>query len=193
MHFKHKGYFGVVLIYTITTIALPLVSRCEPTASSFQSNSPPDDSKGHLTTESSSSHSSGPDVGERLDLGSRRAEDLLNSDDLHSRKEKPSSIPEEKPEKRLRPKMASSSGPTGVSDRHNPRQAEDEPVYSYGDCREGKIKHVVYGKFVIAGQLEPNVPTLDYQSESSASGKPLSRTHLTPGSSSLCLRFTLLL
>lgn len=164
MHFKHKGYFGVVLIYTITTIALPLVSRCEPTASSFQSNSPPDDSKGHITTESSSSHSSGPDVGERL----------LNSDDLHSRKEKPSSSPEEKPEKRLRPRMASSSGPTGVSDRHNPRQAEDEPVYSYGRCREGKIKHVVYGKFVIAGQLEPNVPTLDYQSESSASGKPLS-------------------
>uniref|UniRef100_A0A3P9B9I4 Uncharacterized LOC101474050 n=2 Tax=Maylandia zebra TaxID=106582 RepID=A0A3P9B9I4_9CICH len=179
MHFKHKGYFGVVLIYTITTIALPLVSRCEPTASSFQSNSPPDDSKGHLTTESSSSHSSGPDVGERLDLGSRRAEDLLNSDDLHSRKEKPSSSPEEKPEKRLRPKMASSSGPTGVSDRHNPRQAEDEPVYSYGDCREGKIKHVVYGKFVIAGQLEPNVPTLDYQSESSASVRSLgSQTRL---------------
>lgn len=174
MHFKHKGYFGVVLIYTITTIALPLVSRCEPTASSFQSNSPPDDSKGHLTTESSSSHSSSPDVGERLNLGSRRAEDLLNSDDLHSRKEKPSSSPEEKPEKRLRPRMASSSGPKGVSDRHNPRQAEDEPVYSYGDCREGKIKHVVYGKFVIAGQLEPNLPTLDYQSDSSASGKLLS-------------------
>ncbi|XP_035766694.1 uncharacterized protein LOC102784461 [Neolamprologus brichardi] len=179
MHLKHKGYFGVVLIYTITTIALPLVSRCEPTASSFQSNSPPDDSKGHLTTESSSSHSSGPDVGERLDLGSRRAEDLLNSDDLHSRKEKPSSSPEEKPEKRLRPRMASSSGPTGVSGRHNPRQAEDEPVYSYGDCREGKIKHVVYGKFVIAGQLEPNVPTLDYQSDSSASVRSLgSQTRL---------------
>ncbi|XP_030591315.1 uncharacterized protein LOC115784289 [Archocentrus centrarchus] len=147
MHLKQKGYsFGVVLIYTITTIALP-VSRCEPTVSSFRQKSHPpplDDSKSVLTTESSP-HPSRPEVGERPHLASRRGEgdesDLLNSE--------------------------------GVRDRHKPRQAEAEPVHKYRNCRDGKIKRVVHGKFFIPGHLERNVPTLGYQSDSSISVRSL--------------------
>lgn len=163
MHLKQKGYsFGVVLIYTITTIALASVSRCEPTAS-----------RSVLTTESST-RASRPEAGEPPHLSSRREEEeesaLLNSEGLFNGEGKAVGTPEGRSEEILRARMASSS-PAGVRDRHKPRQAEDELVHSYGNCREGKIKRVIHGKFFITGHLERNVPTHGYQLDSSASGK----------------------
>ncbi|XP_018523228.1 uncharacterized protein LOC108877618 isoform X2 [Lates calcarifer] len=180
MHLKQNGYcFGVLLTYTITIITLPSVSWCEPFYSS-QPNShlaPRHVTDSVLTTKGLAYPFSREDSKQQhLDSkqGQLESRNLPVFDHLENGDGTQAKTFGGRPEQRLRPRMASSSNDESLKNRHKLKQTEGEWMYSSRkssneDCSKGKMKHVIHGKFYIVGQLEPNTPKVDYQSDSAVS------------------------
>lgn len=162
MHWKQKGYyFGVLLIYTFTTITLPPVGWCKPTVYSSQPNSDP---AHHNDLTTPAHHFIQEDKRqEQLDSGNQGEESS------------PSGVFDTfmNGYQRLRHGMASSASDSNFNNRNKPKQPEAEWIYSSvsssnEDCEAGNINHVTKGKFYISGRLETNV---GYQSDSAFPGK----------------------
>lgn len=158
MHLKQKEYyFGVLVIYTITTITLTSIGCCEPTTYSSQPNShsaPHNDRESDLTTKNPA-HPFNREDRRRQKLDSVRQEEESRTSRVFDGIQF---------DQRLGHRMASS-----LSDKR--KQTEEEWMYSSlfppnEDCGAGEIKHVINGKFYINGQLE-----VGFQSDSAVPGK----------------------
>ncbi|KAK9535525.1 hypothetical protein VZT92_007900 [Zoarces viviparus] len=166
MHLKRTGYcFGVLLIYTITTITFPSVGRCEPPVYSSHPNahlSLHNDGSSVLTTEGLP-HPSAREGRERLQLDSRRGEEsrhlpyLRNLEHGDRTRSDTSGLTP-------KPTIASSSGDESFKNRNKPKRSDAANEY----CGKGKIEHVVPGAFYITGQLETSLNVGD-QAASAAS------------------------
>nr|XP_046271171.1 uncharacterized protein LOC124073179 isoform X2 [Scatophagus argus] len=175
MHLKQKGYcFGVLLIYTITTITLPPVGWCESTVYASQTNSHlilHDDRKRDLTS-GGLTHPPSRGGGGRLHLDSRSLPYIDNLDNGEETQTKTSGRPERTNKLRM---ASTTSSNRSFKNQEKVKQTEGEWESTSTNppdevCNEGKIKPVVHGKFYITGQLKASVPSAGYQSDSAVSG-----------------------
>lgn len=167
MHLKQKGYcFGVLLIYTITTITLPTVYSSQPNYHSALHN---DRSSALRTAGLTHSHPSSREDRERLHLDSRPGEERRNRPYFHNRDGAQAETGT------LGSKMASTS--TDKTFKNGYKLMPNEGGWMFTsrnpqneDCSKGNIEHIIPGKFYITGQLETN-SNVGYQSDSAVSGK----------------------
>ncbi|XP_051244266.1 uncharacterized protein LOC127356523 isoform X3 [Dicentrarchus labrax] len=175
MHLKQNGYcVGVLLIYSITTITLPPVGRCERTVQSSQPNSHValhHDRNRVLTTGGPAGRSN------REGTEQRQSRNLLYLHYLENRDGTQTKTSGGRPEQTLKPRMAST----------DPEQTEGERMYTSFNppnehCSDGEMAPVVHGKFYIKGQLEANTRNVGYQSDAVVSGQERIRGQRVRGS-----------
>ncbi|XP_014907710.1 uncharacterized protein LOC106959568 isoform X3 [Poecilia latipinna] len=167
MYLKLKGYcLGVPLLYTLSTINLSSLVRCELTAHSLQPTSrsaPHNVGSGVLTTRVPGDPSTRAARHLAYFSGPRR-QNLEDDDRTTTRLPGPGS------KRGIGAKMASSSS---LAPRYKRSQTEGErPFTSHevldGSCSRGTIRRVVPGKFYVTGQLEANPRHGGYRSDSAA-------------------------
>ena len=182
MHLNQNGYyFGVLLIYTITTITLPSVGRCEPTSPSKPSS--------HLAQHNERSVLATRGLTRISDRGGDRQRPQLDSiqrgesgplprfQHFENREGTRRKNPGGRPARTLSPKMSSlSSSSTSFKNRDKLKEGKGERMFTLTNpqehvCSEGKSKPVIHGKFYIPGELAANIPNAGYQSDSAVSGK----------------------
>ncbi|XP_027141205.1 uncharacterized protein LOC104934371 isoform X2 [Larimichthys crocea] len=169
MHLKLKGYC-VLLIYTITTITLPSVY--------------PTQTSSHVGNRVLTARGLTHPRRQRLQLGQRQAaEPGGNLPYLENRDRARIKTSAEKPG--LGPRMVSTA--KNFTNRDRPKETRGELMYTNPnppneDCREGRIKPVVHGKFYIPGQLEANIPNVGYQADSAVPGQERIRGQQVSGS-----------
>jgi len=187
MHLKQKAHcFGVLLVYTISTITLSSVGWCEPT-NSLQTPSPSALFTGRASavTTKNLTHRQTKGAKWRLQLGSRpRKRELRRPPHFknHGSENGTANTPKgregegEVPERRLEPSMVSPT--SGATSKGRFRRLETKREWLFtshdshsGNCSSGYIKQVVPGKFYITGQFKANIPHLAYQSDSAGSGE----------------------
>ncbi|XP_029914095.1 uncharacterized protein LOC115363898 [Myripristis murdjan] len=186
MHLKQKVYcYGVLLIYTITTITLISVGWCEPAVNSSQPNSTSNaadlhnDSKGRVAlTTKPLIHPSHRTARRRHHLElkqdvARKAQNLQNQDSSDG--SQPKSFGGRPNPHRFTPRMKPSSDKSFTTrGRDKPQEEEGaHPSFKLRNefCSEGEIKNVISGKFYIAGQLAASASSGGYQSDSAVSGQ----------------------
>ncbi|KAK1877277.1 UPF0301 protein [Dissostichus eleginoides] len=140
MHLKQKGHlFILLLIYTITTITLPVHSSSNSALH--------DERRSVLTTKG---------LRERINLDSKREKDSRLLPFLNSEIQNKTGF-------KLETNMAPSLIGNIFKDRNKPKRS-DPPNK---ECNEGKIELFTPGKFYIPGQLETN-PVVGYQADSAS-------------------------
>ncbi|XP_044038286.1 uncharacterized protein LOC122869389 isoform X2 [Siniperca chuatsi] len=181
MHLKQKGYcFGVLLLYTITTITLPSVSWCEPNLYYSRPNSHltrHNDRNGVLKTKVLLTHPFIREARRRLHLDSRQGGESRGLPHLHNLESRDGTQTETsggKPEQALKPTMASTSTDKRVKNRNKQNQTEGEWMYtslnpSNEDCSKGEIKQVIYGEVYVTTHFETHAPNVGYLSDSAVS------------------------
>ncbi|XP_073349770.1 uncharacterized protein [Pagrus major] len=177
MHLKQKGYcFGVLLIYTITTITLPSVGWCEPISPSKPSShlALHNERSSVLTTRGLTRLSERGGGRKRLQLDSRQGGESGLRPHLDNREGTQTKTSGGRPARTLGPKMASSSSSNSFKNRDKPKETKGERMFTSPNptkdvCSGGKIKPVIHGKFYIPGELAANVPNVGYQSDSAVS------------------------
>ncbi len=174
MHLKQKGHcFGVLLIYTITTITLPSVGWCEPAVHSslllLRDRSSVLTTKG-LTHPSNREGTKRPHLDSRPGGGSRN---LPYFHTFQSRDGTQTKASKGRPEQTVEPNMASTSTGKHFKNRNKPKRMSPSLNPPNEGCRKGNIKLVTHGKFYIIGQLEANIPKAGYQADSAGSGEML--------------------
>ncbi|XP_041827410.1 uncharacterized protein LOC121630922 [Melanotaenia boesemani] len=181
MHLKQKTpRFGVLLVFTFSTIALSSVGWCETTTNSFQTPPPPstplNDRPSQLTTKGLSRPFSS-EIRRWLHLRLRPGEEEESQNLHHSEKLEDGGTPgratggRRGPGRRISPRMVFS---TSLKNRFKRMETEGGWLFTshsstLGNCSRGYIEQVVPGKFYVTGQLEPNIPHLGYQTDSRSS------------------------
>ncbi|XP_043956506.1 uncharacterized protein LOC122822134 isoform X1 [Gambusia affinis] len=165
MYLKLKAYcLGVPLLYTLSTINLSSLVRCEHTAHSFQptSRSAPHNVRSGVLTTRVPSDPSASAAGHLAHFSGPRRQNL---EDWTTTK-----LPGLGSKRGIGAKMASSSS---LAHRYKRWQTEGERLLTFhevldGNCSRGTIRRIVSGKFYIAGQLEANPRHGGRQSDSAA-------------------------
>lgn len=178
MCLKENVYrFGVFLIYTVTLITLPSVSWCEPSPHPAEPNSQLDPRyvRNRGVTTKSLRHPSRREGGKGQHLDPGQADEEWANLPVFYQLEKNRDGAQTKPpaggrpEPRLWTRRAPSVRDKRFKNRH--KQTEEDWWFYSLHCSEGKIQQVIYGKFYVVGQLEPNVPSVGPQSGSAAPGE----------------------
>ncbi|XP_023204266.1 uncharacterized protein LOC111611566 isoform X1 [Xiphophorus maculatus] len=167
MYLKLKAYcLGVPLLYTLSTINLSSLVRCEHTAHSFQPTSrsaPHNVRSGVLTTRVPSD----PSTTAAAYFSGPRRQNLEGGGWTTTK------LPGLGSKRGIGAKMASSSS---LAPRYKRWQTEGGRLFTShevlgGNCSRGTIRRVVPGDFYITGQLEANPRHGGHQSDSAATGQ----------------------
>ncbi|XP_034750294.1 uncharacterized protein LOC117958136 [Etheostoma cragini] len=172
MRLKQKGYcFGVLLLFTITTIHVTSAGSSQPNSRLVLSHA-----RSSVLTTRGLTHSSNRESRKRPHSDSKPGQDSRNppyfqvSEHRYGTQTEPSGGPKHT----LKPKMASTLTEKSIQNSDKAKQSEVEWMFSSlhtpnEECRKGEIEHVIPGKFYIPGQLETNL-NVGYQADSAVSG-----------------------
>lgn len=170
MYLKLKAYcLGVPLLYTLSTINLSSLVRCEHTAHSFQptSRSAPHNVRSGVLTTRVPSDPSTTAAGHLAYFSGPRRQNLEGGSWTTTK------LPGLGSKRGIGAKMASSSS---LAPRYKRGQTEGERLFTShevldGNCSRGTIRRVVPGNFYVTGQLEANPRHGGHQSDSAATGE----------------------
>ncbi|KAA8584821.1 hypothetical protein FQN60_003515 [Etheostoma spectabile] len=172
MRLKQKGYcFGVLLIFTVTTIHLPSAGSSQPHSRLVHSND-----KSSVLTTRGLPHSSNRESRKRPHSDSKPGEGSRNPPYFHVSEHRYGTQTETSggPKHTLKPKMASTLTDKSFRNSEKAKRSDGEwtffsPNPPNEECSKGEIEHVIPGKFYIPGQLETNL-NMGYQADSAVSG-----------------------
>ncbi|XP_041634284.1 uncharacterized protein LOC121503791 [Cheilinus undulatus] len=163
MNLKQRGYcVGFLLIYTITTIILPTGSRC-----AVHLPRPDSSLASHHDTDSFLKTKS---LRKLLNFDSRLKESLVDPKNALIRDRAKTESSKAMSELPFKSKTAQTLTNKSFRNRNKAEKKIGKWMDSPNeDCNEGKIQHIIRGKFTITGQLTTNIPTVGYQSDSALS------------------------